>query len=251
MVFGYMVESPGASISDPVTSEVVDVVPLDKKHTSVDDNVFTLVRLYHRHKGTSEFQRRISYVIDDSGQTIQYAVMQYLFENGKEVPVVIPPHGNSKKTFSSYRRTQKSTLDKIKKTAGKPKNVVSALHDEAGGIIGASSASELPRNRRQVYNSQCSSLTCSRRGNTIDPIFELIQQCKMDNMPGGRKFIRCVNFDASPCCVLATDSQLKNLVRFCTSPGASCILGIDPTFNLGKFYVTVTTFVYSHVVNKD
>ncbi len=59
-----------------------------------------------------------------------------------------------------------------------------------------------------------------------------------------------MNFDTGPSCILATDSQLKNLVRFCTSPGASCILGIDPTFNLGKFYVTVTTFIYTHVVNK-
>ena len=52
------------------------------------------------------------------------------------------------------------------------------------------------------------------------------------------------------CCVMATDSQLKNLVRFCTNLGASCILGIDPTFNLAKFYVTVTTFTYTHVVNR-
>ena len=28
-------------------------------------------------------------------------------------------------------------------------------------------------------------------------------------------------------------------------------MGIDPMFNLGKFYVTVTTFTYSHVINKS
>ena len=28
------------------------------------------------------------------------------------------------------------------------------------------------------------------------------------------------------------------------------MLGIDPTSSLGKFYVTVTSFIYSHVVNK-
>ena len=27
-------------------------------------------------------------------------------------------------------------------------------------------------------------------------------------------------------------------------------MGIDPTFNFGKFYVTITTFVYTHVVKK-
>jgi len=124
------------------------------------------------------------------------------------------------------------------------------VHNSAGGITKASSASELPRNRRQVYNSQHFSASTSGRTTMVDPIFELIQQCQIDLLPGGRKFIRCVNFDANPSCVLATDSQLQNLVRFCTNPGAACILGIDPTFNLGKFYVTVTTFIYSHVVDK-
>ena len=59
------------------------------------------------------------------------------------------------------------------------------------------------------------------------------------------------SIETSPCCVMATDSQLQNLVRFCTNSGASCVLGIDPTFNLGKFYVTVITFTYTHVVNKS
>ena len=49
---------------------------------------------------------------------------------------------------------------------------------------------------------------------------------------------------------MATEGQLNDVVRFCTNPGSSCVFGIDPTFNLGKFYVTVTTFTYSHVVNK-
>ncbi len=73
----------------------------------------------------------------------------------------------------------------MKETAGKPKSVVSALQNAAGGIVGASSVSELPRNRRQVYNSQRSS---SHAGDKVDPIFELIQQCKIDLMPGGRRF---------------------------------------------------------------
>ena len=77
------------------------------------------------------------------------------------------------------------------------------------------------------------------------------KQCKADLLPGGQRFIRSVNFDTGPSCVLTTDFQLQNIVRFCTNPGAACVLGIDPTFNLGKFYVTVTTFTYSHVVNKS
>ena len=229
-------------------SEIVSVTALDEKSTA-DKNHFTLVRLYHRHKGTPEFQRRISYVIDSSGKIVQFAVMQYLFENGIEIPVVIPPHGNAKKDLCRYQRTQKSTLSKIKNLSGKPKVVVSTLYDEAGGMLGASSASELPRNRRQVYNIHHATPT-SNANSKIDLIFELVQQCKIDLLPGGRGFICSVNFESGPCCVLASDNQLKNVVRFCTNPGASSVFGIDPTFNLGKFYVTLTTYTYTQVVNK-
>lgn len=233
---------------DPDTGVVITAEPLEGE-PSPDSEIFTLVRLYHRHKATPEFQRRICYVLDAHGQTIQYAVVQYIFEGGEEVPVIIPPHGNAKKDSTAYRRTQKSTLSRIKEMAGKPKNVVALLHNEAGGSLGSSSASELPCNRRQVYNSKSSSASVIKPGK-VDPLFELVQRCKEDLMPGGRKFIRTVNFDTSPSCVLATDHQLQSLVRFCTNPGAACVMGIDPTFNLGKFYVTVTTFTYSHVVNK-
>ena len=150
---------------------------------------------------------------------------------------------NAKRVSSSYRRTQKSTLSKLKKTAGKPKDVISKVFDEAGGMLVASCSSEIPRNCCQIYyNIQHSSVSHGSIGTSgkPDPIFELLQQCKMDLMPGGRKFIRSVNFETSPSCVIATDNQ-----------GPHCILGIDPTFNLGKFYVMVTTFVYTHVVKKE
>ena len=35
-----------------------------------DSDMFTLVRLYHRHKHTPQFQRRISYVLDSSSQLV-------------------------------------------------------------------------------------------------------------------------------------------------------------------------------------
>lgn len=170
----------------------------------------------------------------------------------RDVPVILPPHGNAKIDTTPYQRTQKSTLSKIKDTSEKPKSVVSYLSSEKGGIIGATSCSELPRNRCQVYNSPCLSASNKSFNSSgrADPIFELIQQCSVDLAPGGRKFIRSVNFETSPSSVLSTDVQLQNVVRFCTNPGSACILGIDPTFNMGKFYVTMTTFTYIHVIRK-
>lgn len=64
-----------------------------------------------------------------------------------------------------------------------------------------------------------------------------MQKCK-DTSSTSDAFIRSV---AEPMCVLSTDQQLYDLERFCTQSPSS-VLSIDPTFNLGKFYVTPTTF---------
>ena len=46
--------------------------------------------------------------------------------------------------------------------------------------------------------------------------------------------------------VLCSKQQMSDLVRFCCDPFEFCILGIDPTFNLGEFSVTPT--VYRHLL---
>lgn len=86
------------------TSEVIRVSPVNENYDSEKGDIFTLVHMYHHHKATHEFQRHISYVIDSSEQIVQYAVVQYLFDGGKEVPVVFLPHGNAKNTTTLYRQ---------------------------------------------------------------------------------------------------------------------------------------------------
>ena len=181
------------------------------------ENIFTLVRIYHRNKATREFQRRISYVFDSSNQMVRFAVIQYLFDDGEEVP------RNSKKAATPYQRTQMSTLKKMKGTRGTLKSVVSLLHGEAGGSVGASSASELPRNMRQVLNAHQTICDRNKTSGKSDQVFDLIKQCKEDGLPHGRKFVRSVSIDSSLSSVLALDTQLKNLVGFCTKPGAFCV----------------------------
>ena len=56
------------------------------------------------------------------------------------------------------------------------------------------------------------------------------------------KFIRMVNAAPYPMMLIAMDYTLDDLVRFCTNPRNFSILGVDPTFNLGDFDVTVTTY---------
>lgn len=50
-----------------------------------------------------------------------------------------------------------------------------------------------------------------------------------------------VNAAPFPMMLVAFDYTLDGLVCFCTSPTCFSILGIDPTFNLGDFDVTITT----------
>jgi len=93
---------------DSTGTNIESVTPISTNGESLSHitNQFTVVRLYH--KATPEFQRRISYVIDSDGKTVQYTVVQYLFKKGVDVPVITPPHGNAKRDISSYQRTQKS-----------------------------------------------------------------------------------------------------------------------------------------------
>ena len=55
-------------------------------------------------------------------------------------------------------------------------------------------------------------------------------------------FVRKVDNSSDPCVVLATNQQLLDVERFCTNPAKFCVLGVDATFNFGKYYVTLTTY---------
>lgn len=64
-------------------------------------------------------------------------------------------------------------------------------------------------------------------------------------------FVRKVETSSDPCVVLTTDHQLKDVERFCTNPRQFSVLGVDPTFNFGKYYVTLTMYRYLLLRNKD
>ena len=49
--------------------------------------------------------------------------------------------------------------------------------------------------------------------------------------------------------VLCSEQQLSDLTRFCSDPYEFCILGIDPTFNLGDFSINPTA--YRHLLVKN
>ena len=78
--------------------------------------------------------------------------MQYSFDRN-EHSVELKPHGNSKgkKPFS---RTKPSIIHRLKELAQSkaPRKVLRDIENEHGGVMGARSACDLPRNRQQVKN---------------------------------------------------------------------------------------------------
>ena len=98
-----------------------------------------------------------------------------------------------------------------------------------------------------MYNARSTTLHHSTNEDK-DDIFLLLTQLK-DDYPGEGVFVQEVKFGKTPEVVLAFEQQLKDLARFCCNAVRFSIMGIDPTFNLGNFFVTVTT--YKHLMVKQ
>ena len=77
----------------------------------------------------------------------------------------------------------------------------------------------------------------------VDPLFTLMMMCKEgESSKSPAAFVRIVTGAPFPMMMLSFDWTLEDLVRFCTSSTSCSILGVDPTFSLGAFGVTVTTY---------
>ena len=88
-------------------------------------------------------------------------------------------------------------------------------------------------------------------GKAKDPLFSVMLMCKESQ--GARAsdvFIRIVTCAPEPMAVLASDWTLNDLDRFCTKQGCT-VFCINPTFSLGDFSVTVTTYRHLMLHNSD
>ena len=176
-------------------------------------------------------------ITDCQKEALNLALVQYHFSQG-EHRLKIAPHGNSR-SGEAYVRTMPSVMRKLKEESktSKPKRILQFVSNEAGGILSAPSASALPRGRQQVKDARRQSSSKQ----TYDPLYSVMFMCK-EGEGKGSTFIRLVNAAPFPMMVMAPEYVLDDLVHFCTSPFCFSILGVDPTFNLGEFDVTVTTY---------
>ena len=98
------------------------------------------------------------------------------------------------------------------------------------------SVGEVPRNRRQVYNMK------NTKGDDGDALLSVMAMCKESMGKGEDPFVRIVTSAPEPMCIMCTNSQLNDLEKFCTDPSMFSLLSVDPTFNLGDFSVSVTSY---------
>ena len=103
-----------------------------------------------------------------------------------------------------------------------------------GDVANVPSAGCLSRSRQQAADARRSSMD-------KDPLFSLMHMCK-ESEGKGSQFIRVVTGAPEPMAILSFDWTLNDLVRFCTNKESFSTLGVDPTFNLGSFHITVTTY---------
>ena len=167
-------------------------------------------------------------------------LIQYVFD-GTEHEVKVVLHGNSKKSNAvRYVRTKRSVVEDLKEVSAtkKPKQSFHKVDVQKDGIGNAKSESDLPRNRAQAQNQ--------RRGifsKQVDSLILLMLRNSKRQQLGSPEnaFIREVTGPELRV-VLGFNWQLRDIVRFFANCTKFSVLGVDPTFNLGKFHQTVTTY---------
>ena len=145
------------------------------------------------------------------------------------------------KSTTPYKRTHPSTLQRMKQVAKDHKPSFKYLWVGRCWIT-RRRKHKLPRIKRQVTDIH-------KRLFAEQPTDELVvmmEKCKCTEP----QFVWLVQAAPQPLCILTTDLQLKQVQFCCTDPENFSILSIDPTFNLGAFYVTPVVFLYKAFVCK-
>ena len=177
-------------------------------------------------------------------------MIQYKFD-AEEHSITPAPHGNAQKPRpQTYIRTKDSTLRRLKNVSSikGPKGAFHQVSEEKGGLLTAQAASDLPRNSMQASYYRRG---VNRSGNHTDSLAILLEECKRQQMSLSEDpFIREVTGAPELRCVLAFNWQLEEIVQFCTNPEDFTVFTADPTFNLGNFNLTVTTYKNLKVVDR-
>ena len=187
------------------------------------------------------FHKTIVDITHPDGKHHNVVFVKYEFDGVPEHAITVKKHGNAKSCSIPYLRTYKSTRkcleQSVKRSGTGLKRAVHEIESEVGGLGNCNSVGALPRNERQAKYLK----EKDGKGRILDPILAITERMKTED----QKFIRCYSLDDdSPKVVLFTDDQADDLINFCCNKveGHNSLLYVDVTFELGPFFVLVTTY---------
>lgn len=119
--------------------------------------------------------------------------MQYSFDRF-EHHIDLKPHGNSKGK-KPFNRTKPSVIKLLKASSSKaPRKILREVENKQGGVMGAMSGCDLPRNKKQIKNIKQASVRCkemSLSSASSDVLAHVMQMCK-SSVGSSDTFVRCV-----------------------------------------------------------
>ena len=207
---------------------------------------YHLVQNSRRNKAAPSLARSIFILKDMKGNIVNnVCILQYHVDNdeGRVDDVEVQKHGNSRSSNPRpFYPLKKSMLGSIKENVTKKgsQGVYDDLRKKAGGVFGASSVSELPRGKQQIYNAK------SRMSSTVtqDDVEDLLKYAR-----DKEDLILHHSDYPEDLWVLGTSSMCSDLPKYTTSGILSYPFCVDPTFKMGQF--EVTPIVYKNQLLKS
>lgn len=168
--------------------------------------------------------------LDENVCLLQYHVSN---EEGRVDDVEVQKHGNSRFTNpKSFYPVKKSMLTAMKDNIEK-KRSQGDLRKKAGGVFGASSVSDIPSGKQQIYNAM-SRLSSSVAQDDVEDLLKYARD-KEDLILYHSDF-------PEDRWVLGTNSMCSALEKFTSSDVISHPFSVDPTFQMGQSEVTPVVF---------
>ena len=215
-------------------------------------------------------QRTIVRFFDANGEQLVYVPIIYVLDGhlkgSKNRPLQSNPfkrpHGNSRKSTDSYSRTNPSVMNRIEYLGQhkRPKQIITAIENDAGGVFAASTPSQLPRDSAQIYNKLKlipDHVKCRNTGKT-----RLTEYTKLIAMSLNGGFVKDASlhprkvkggtFQSILRTFCTTDLLMKWTTMFC-SPLKENVhpAQIDMTYKCGPFYATTMIFHHPMFVRKN
>ena len=167
--------------------------------------------------------------------------VQYYFDNEEHSIPFTKSHGNSKNPKKIIQHITYSLRNQIKNLASegiKGTEIFNRMIQIAGGFERANSSAELPASCTKIYDISLK-MKLKEGKEMKEKIMELIGIC--NNKKGTPTiFLREARTAPELILVLDNERQLDDVERFGTRSSFT-VLGVDPTFNMCDYNVTIAT----------